>query len=125
MLALAFAVYLASAESAPAESTSRPATQAQPTDWHEVENIEELSLEALLVEEKRPVVAGSSRASTMRESPSSVWAIDRRTLRLSAALSLYDLMRTIPGTLTREEGAGQQETNLRFRGSMPRVRRWC
>jgi outer membrane receptor protein involved in Fe transport len=72
-----------------------------------------------IFEEQNKVTANNARASTVRESSSAVWVIDKTTLDNVAALSINDYLRTIPGTLTREEGAGQIETNLRYRGSFP------
>lgn len=74
----------------------------------------------ILEEEAAVVVStGSARRVTAREAPGSVWIIDRKTIEASAAVSLYDLLRMLPGMMTDEIAAGQTESALRFPGSFP------
>src|SRR6185369_4737034 len=73
----------------------------------------------ILDEEEQVVVTGAAKAMKLRESPTSVWVIDEKTLRVSPMQTLYDALRTVPGVNIIEYTQGMSEANLRFIGSFP------
>ncbi|MCC6810431.1 MAG: TonB-dependent receptor [Deltaproteobacteria bacterium] len=93
------------AEDAP---TSQPASQ--PVD-----------IFGFVAEEYAAITLGSARTTTLREAPTSVWVIDEKTLRNTAAMSLVDSLRMIPGTLIRDYSLSNPDSGLRFWGGFPDV----
>ncbi len=108
MLALLLLSLSAAATSIPSSSSSEPASQ--PSDATDVFSI---------FEEERIVITGAAKASKVRESPTSVWVIDRKTLEMAPMATLYDALRTVPGINIIEYTQGHSEANLRFIGSFP------
>ncbi len=66
-----------------------------------------------ILEEEVTVTTGSRVAVKANEAPSSVWVIDRHMIDSTAATSIADLLRRIPGLIPLDQTAGQSEIAVR------------
>lgn len=82
----------------------------------DVQALDKLSLEELL---EMPLSIGGGRQSTALDAPASVWVIDKELLRETPALSLYEILRLVPGTVLNQYSPGQVDHSFRFKGSFP------
>ncbi len=69
-----------------------------------------------ILEEEQTVTTGSRVAVKASESPSSVWVIDRKMIESTAAVSIVDLLRRIPGLIPLDQTVGQSEIAVRGYG---------
>ncbi len=92
-------------------------TQDPPSlEQMDLEALENASLEELLA---IPISIGGGRESTALEATASVWVLDRDLVRETAALSPYEILRLVPGTVLFQYAPGQVRHNFRFPGSFP------
>ncbi len=72
-----------------------------------------------ILEEDQKVSLGAAVATTVKDSPTSVWIITRDMIAHTAALSVVDLLRLIPGLAITEMSSGYSDTNSRFPAVFP------
>ncbi len=118
VVAVLFVVASAAAEEPTPDTSAQPSSApVQESPQSDVSDV----FSYIAAEEKTLVSVGATRATTIRESPGSVWVIDERTIRTSAKFSVYDILRRMPGTMPQERSFGQTEFYLRFAGSFPEI----
>ncbi len=75
--------------------SSQPISQAEPLPASDEAGA--FDVFNIIEEQEQTVVTGSTKETTLRESPTNVWLLDRKTLDRQPMLTLYDALRMVPG----------------------------
>jgi outer membrane receptor for ferrienterochelin and colicin len=121
MLSLWFIAIVAAPVSQPSSVPASVGRAEESPDIFEV--MEEQNLEEMFgifeEQDRASVTVASARATNLREAPGSVWLIDQARLRDTAAIDLYDVLRTVPGMTPIERSLSQADANMRLNISVP------